>query len=375
MTDAPLITFTAPALDGGIGRNILNLTEAFHDLGCRTHLLIDKPRGPYLEQLHPSAKTFHLSTSHPLSGLPTMVRYLWRNKPDIILTPNVRHTMLLLNARRLTRSSTRLFVNVHNTYSKTFRKLSDAKRRKRIKKISTLYPHCDGIIPVSHGVAMDLCELTGLPPEMVTTIHNPVVTSRLEKLATETPSHPWFTDNKSPIILSVSRLEKAKNLPLLIDAFEMVRNQLCCRLAIIGMGSQYKTIESRVQASPFRSEILLLGHRKNPYKYMKHASLLVLSSSWEGFGNVLVEAMAVGTPVVSTNCPHGPREILDEGRLGPLVPINDATALADGILQALSSPIAATLLIGGAERFRDSIIAKKYLQLFGLFDKNGEEEV
>ncbi len=366
MANSPLITLTAPALDGGIGRNVLNLIEAFHNQGCRTHLLIDKPKGPYFEQLHSATRVFRLNTSHSLSGIPLMVGYLWKHKPDVILTPNVRHTILSLNARRIAHSPTKLFVNVHNTYSKTFQNLRDAKKTKRINKIKSNYPRCNGIIPVSYGVAADLCSFTGLSPEMLTPIYNPVVTSRLERLAKETPSHPWFTDGEQPIVLSVSRLEKAKNLPLLIDAFEMVRNQLYCRLAIIGEGSQFKTIESRIQSSPFRDEILLLGHRKNPYKYMKHASLLTLSSSWEGFGNVLVEAMAVGTPVVSTDCPYGPREILEDGRYGALVPTNNADALAKAMVETLRSPPPPEHLKKAINRFRGEIIAQKYLSTFGI---------
>ena len=366
MINASLITLTTPALDGGIGRNIVNLTEAFHNFGCRVHLLIDKPKGPYLDLLHPAVKIFHLSTSHPISGILAMSKYLLQHKPDVILTPNVRHTALALRARRFVSHSTQIHVNVHNTYSKTFQNLSAQKRRKRIKKISALYPRCNGIIPVSNGVAEDLCSLTKLPQETLTTIYNPVVTRKLDELAAEPVEHPWFADNKRPIILGVSRIEKTKNLPLLVGAFEQVRQQLPCRLMLVGDGTQYATIETRTQASPFCEDITLVGHQNNPYNYMKNASLFVLSSSWEGFGNSLVEAMATGTPVVSTDCPNGPREILDNGRYGPLVPVDDETALARAMLKTLHSPLPAAILKQGVERFRDTVIARQYLQAFDL---------
>ncbi len=366
MTCTHLIALTTPALDGGIGRNILNLAGALCGMGYKVHLLIDKPKGPYLEQLHPSVKVVPLPTSHPFTGTLAMGRYLWRHRPDAVLTPNVRHTALALNARRITAPATRIYVNIHNTYSKTFQNLSPQKKAKRLKKINTLYPRCDGIIPVSQGVAEDLCRFTNLSPALLTPIYNPVVSERLERLAVEPVTHPWFRGDEPPIILSVSRLEKAKNLTLLIEAYEKVRKQLHCRLAIIGSGSQHALLEAKVERSPYREEITLLGHQSNPYKYMKRSSLFVLSSLWEGFGNVLVEAMAVGTPVVSTDCPHGPREILENGRLGPLVPVGDSEALANGIRQALLSPLPAPTLKRSAERFRDTLITKRYLQLFGL---------
>ncbi len=366
MINAPLITLTTPALDGGIGRNIVNLADAFHNLGCQVHLLIDKPKGPYLEQIHPSVKVVHLPTSHPVAGIPAMGRYLLRHKPDVVLTPNVRHTTLVLRARHLTSHSTRVYANVHNTYSRTFQNLSIHKRQKRIKKISTLYPYCDGIIPVSKGVAEDLCTLAKVPRELLTTIYNPVVTRKLVELTAEPVVHPWFTDNKRPIILGVSRLEKTKNLPLLIGAFEWVRQQLPCRLVLVGDGTQYTTIKARAQASRFSEDIALVGHQINPYNYMRNASLFVLSSSWEGFGNSLVEAMATGTSVVSTDCPNGPREILNNGRYGPLVPVQDEAALSRAMLETLHSPLPHTILKQAVERFRDTTIAKQYLQVFGL---------
>ncbi len=374
VTEIPLITLTTPALDGGIGRNILNLADAFLDLGCRIHLLIDKPKGPYLEQLHPAVKVVPLPTSHTLSGVPRLGSYLRREKPDVLLTPNVRHTELALRARSLFRSSARVYVNVHNTYSKTFQNLSVRKRRRRLAKIKVLYPRCDGIIPVSAGVAADFSALTALPVCSLSTIYNPVVTRNLEKLAEEPIDHPWFRDDKRPIILAVSRLEKAKNLPLLIEAFELVRWHIPARLMLLGDGTQRSALQSRIQASPYHDDILLLGYRKNPYKYMKHASLFVLSSSWEGFGNVLVEAMATGTPVVSTDCPHGPREILDDGRYGPLVPVQDARALATSVLETLRDPLPGTVLKQAAERFRDITIAQQYLDLFGLTSLPAKKE-
>lgn len=358
----------APALDGGIGRNILNLAAAFHDHGCDVHVLLDKLEGPYLEQLHPAVGVHSLATSNALSGIPQMCLYLLRHKPHAILTPNVRLTVLALRATRLVRPSAGVFANVHNTYSRTFGRLSAKKAASRTKKIQHHYPRCRGIIAVSSGVAEDFCRLTGLPSQAVTTIHNPVVTPELTTLAEQPLTHPWFTPEAPPVVLSVGRLETQKNFPLLIEAFEQTRAQLNCRLVLVGDGTQRGVIEARVVASPFATDIALLGHQSNPYNYMRHAGVFVMSSQWEGFGNVLAEAMATGTPVVATDCPSGPREVLDNGRYGTLVPMGDSAALAAAILDTLRTPPAPDMLKTAAARFDAAQVAKQYLDYFGLTD-------
>lgn len=363
---APLITLMTPVLDGGIGRNILNLAEALHGHGCRVQVLMDRCEGPYFELLHQAVGVHSLTTSNAISGIPQMCRYLLREKPQVILTPNARLTVLALRATRLVRPSTAVFANVHSTYSRSFTNLSAKKAASRTKKIQRYYPRCRGIIAVSTGVAKDFCRLTGLPAEAVKTIHNPVVTPTLLALAEEPMTHPWFAADAPPVVLSVGRIETLKNLPLLIEAFEQVRAQLSCRLVLIGDGSQRAAIEARIAASPFAADIAMLGHQSNPFNYMRHAGVFVLSSQWEGFGNVLAEAMATGTPVVSTDCPYGPREVLDQGRYGTLVPMNDSTALATAIIDTLRKPLPAETLRKAATRFDAAQVAEEYQDYFGL---------
>jgi glycosyltransferase involved in cell wall biosynthesis len=168
------------------------------------------------------------------------------------------------------------------------------------------------------------------------------------------------------VIISVGRLDIAKNFPLLIAAFDRVRAALDSRLVIIGEGSQRPLLEQRIQSSPYARDIALLGQQTNPFAYLKRAAIFALSSSWEGFGNVLVEAMATGTPVVATDCPNGPREILDSGRLGQLVPMDDSEALARAIIDTLRSPIAAETLRQATIPYHADAVAQHYLQTFKL---------
>lgn len=359
---APTVILFSTDLNGGIGRNLLNLAGAFDAMGIRCRVLLEREEGPYLEQIGQYAGIDTLPTTHALLGVPALARYLRRHRPDAMLTPNVRLTVLSLRARRLSGHACRIAVNVHNTYSRTFSRLPVHKRERRIRRIATHYARTDAVIAVSRGVADDLAELTGLARSAIQVIYNPVVTPSLASMARAAATDVWLDDDGPPVILAVGRLEPQKGLMNLIEAFEQLCRQRPCRLLILGEGSERDALTRRIQASPVRAGIRLPGNTDNPYACMARASLLVLSSTWEGFGNVLVEAMACGTPVVATDCPHGPREILEEGRLGSLVPMNDPAALATAMGHALDTPIAPGVLQAAAQAYRSDRIARAYLE-------------
>ncbi len=221
------------------------------------------------------------------------------------------------------------------------------------------------MIAVSKGVADDLVSLTGIAADNVTTIYNPVVTEELERLSRAPLDHPWFQPGQPPVILTVGRLEVEKNFMLLIDAFERIRAITACRLVIIGEGTERKNIELRVGKSMFAADIALLGHQSNPYRYMRNSAVFALTSTFEGFGNVIVEALATGTPVVSTDCPHGPREILAGGRYGTLVQSYDPDAFAEALRRTLTSrPV--TPFKEAVAPFTADTVAGQYLQAFGI---------
>ena len=362
----PLITLMGTALDGGIGRNLINLANAFHDMGYAVHVLLNKPGGPYLQLLGPGVGVHHMRRDHHVFGIPSLAAYMLKYRPAVILAPVPRLTILALRTCRLLFANTRVFANVHNTYGRAFGYLSPRKRRRRIDKIRRYYPRCAGIIPVSNGVADDLSELTGLARGLMTVIYNPGVTDTLQEQAGAPVDHPWFAERQPPVIVMVTRLSIAKNIPLAIAAFEAVRDQVECRLAIIGDGTLRPEIEQRIVESRHAQDITLLGHQVNPFRYLSRAALFVMSSNWEGAPNTLAEAMAVGCPIVSTDCPSGPREILDGGRYGVLVPTEDAAALADGIRRMLSDPTPREVLRERARCYDAGAIARQYLACFGL---------
>ncbi len=363
----PLVTLTAPVMEGGIGRNLLNLAHALLECGVDVDLVVDIRRGHYLGELRPEVTVLESGGSHAFTGVPWLARYLRRRRPEGLLTPVPRHTVWALRARSLSRVPVRVIANVHNNYAMTLTAMKPRKRCRRIATMRRHYPRCDAMVPVSRGAADAFANVTGIPVAQLTVLPNPVLTADLQARASEPVDHAWFNDDaRSPVFISVGRLEHQKNLPLLLHAFDLLRARLPCRLVIIGDGSQRHDIERRIKQSPHAGDILLLGHQDNPHRFVARAATLVLASRWEGFGNVLVEAMALGIPVVATDCPSGPAEILEHGRYGPLVPVDDAEALAEGMHQCLRAPVEAAVLIGAVGRYRADVIARRYLEAFGL---------
>lgn len=194
-------------------------------------------------------------------------------------------------------------------------------------------------------------------------IHNPVVTPKLFEQAKEPIDREWFKDGAPPVILGVGRLSLQKDFPTLIRAFTIVRKQLPARLMILGEGEERPQIEAMIKELGLASEVALPGFVSNPYAFMSRAAVFVLSSVYEGLPTVLIEAMAVGTPVVSTDCPSGPREILGFGKYGMLVPVRDFEALANAIVTTLSDQTDVEGLRQQAQKFSLENTVNGYLEL------------
>ncbi|MBK9132157.1 MAG: glycosyltransferase [Gammaproteobacteria bacterium] len=357
------IALTAPALDGGIGRNLVNLASCWRDMGIEVDIIVDHRCPTEPPDIPAGVAVIESGGSHPIARLPWLVRYLRRRRPVGILTPVARHTVWALRARTCSRVPLAVVANVHNDYRMTLQALRPGKRHSRIAALRRYYPRCDAIVAVSQGVARSFSQLVDIPEHRLTVIPNPVVTPALVARAETPPGHPWFDAPSMPIIIWVGRMEAQKNADLLVEAFDQLRTTTECRLAFVGTGSEQPRLIERARTSPYSDAIAFLGHQKNPYGFIRRSAVLALSSNWEGFGNVLVEAMALGVPVVSTDCPSGPAEILESGRWGPLIPPNDAAALATGIRQCLEQPLAPAVLREAAQRYRSDVVARRYLHV------------
>jgi len=215
-------------------------------------------------------------------------------------------------------------------------------------------------------VADELVERCGVDREAIQVIPNPVVVPELDARAGEPLDHPWFQPGAPPVVLGVGRLKVQKDFAGLMAAFAEVRAKQQCRLVILGEGPERERLEALRDSLGLTDDIDLPGYVLNPYPYMKRASLFVLSSRWEGLPGVLIEAMAVGCPVISTDCPAGPREILSDGELAPLVPCESPTALGSAIAAALETPPDTERLRRRAAQFTLEAAVRRYRKVLGV---------
>ena len=271
--------------------------------------------------------------------------------------------------RRLAGAHTRLVVSEHTTISSEARRASGWSARAVYALVPRLYRRADAIVAVSRESARDLEAFAGLAAGAVTPIYNPFDLARIARMAAESIPHPWFAPGqRRPVVLAVGRLVEPKDFPTLLRAFAAVRQRRDARLLILGEGELRGELAGLAHSLGLGPDDFdMPGFVTNPFAYLARAALFVLSSRWEGFGNVLIEAMACGTPVVSTDCPSGPREILEDGRWGALVPVGDGAALADAIEAALRAPRAALPDVRQRARdFEQDRAIDAYLAAFGL---------
>jgi glycosyltransferase involved in cell wall biosynthesis len=323
------IAIFVPSLrGGGAERVMLTLASGFADCGFTVDLLLAQAVGPYSSEIPETVRLIDLSARRVLTSIPALVHYLRRQKPQVLLTAQSHANVVATFACLLARVSTRLVLTEHNTLSSTANNLHSWKGRWMPWFMKYSYPRADGIVAVSNGVADDLARTIGLNRQRITTIYNPVVTPNLMEQAEARLDHSWFEAGQPPVVLGIGRLTAQKDFHTLLRAFAKLRQFRFARLMILGEGVERSGLEQLARELDVEQDVAMPGFVSNPYKFMKNANMLVMSSRWEGFGNVLAEAMGCGTPVVATNCPSGPAEILEHGRWGRLVQVGDAEALA-----------------------------------------------
>lgn len=344
---------------------MVNLVNYFVQQQYNVDLVLTQINGAYDSLVSPDVNIVNLNAPKLPTSLPKLVHYLRQQQPVTLLTALHYPCEIALWAKQLARVSTRVVVSEHNTLSVEAKRLPQLTARLSPVAARLFYPWADGIVAVSQGVAEDLMNVTHLPSKRIQTIYNPVITPDILHKAKEPVDHPWFLPGEPPVILGVGRLVAQKDFPTLIRAFAQVQQQKSCRLMILGSGKEKQNLLSLVQTLGLEDKVALLGFVKNPYAYMAASAVFVMTSAWEGFGNVLVEAMAVGTPVVSTNCPSGPAEILDNGKYGELVSVGDVEATAQAILKVLSGEVKFVDSVW-LDQFTLPTVAQKYLDVLGI---------
>jgi glycosyltransferase involved in cell wall biosynthesis len=296
-------------------------------------------KGAFLDQLPPSVRLIDLGAHRLIRTLLPLTMYLRRERPGVLVSSMSHANLVALWAAALAQSRTPVVVTVHNTLSESTRHRGRFVGAVWARLLRTFYPWAASVVAVSHGAADDLVRTSGVVPDRVRVIYNPVITPGMLAVARQAPDHPWFGSGQPPVILGVGRLTRQKDFATLIRSFaELRRRSHSARLIILGEGEERPALEALADQLGVREDVALPGFRENALSYMAASAVFVLSSAWEGLPTVLIEALAAGTRVVATDCPSGPREILQGGRLGSLVPVGDVAALAGAIEGSLNAP-------------------------------------
>jgi len=343
---------------GGAERVLLTLASALARTGMTVKLVLVRAEGPYLNDVPPELRPNILGPQRTRQVLPALVRRLRLERPRWLITALTHVNLIGIAARRIAMSGTRILVTEHNRIT-TDQPVPGGCLARRLMPF--VYPLADEIVAVSKGVCQDLVRAAHLPSARVRVVHNPVDCRRIAKLASEVAPHPWLVDGGPPVLVGIGRLLPQKDFATLLRAFALLRSHQPGRLVILGEGPEREHLLALASELGVARDVLLPGFVANPFAWLGRASLFVLSSAWEGLPTVLIEALACGTPVVATDCPHGPREILED--LGLLVPVGDANAMEKAMRRMLDAPTDRRLLVDRAAAFCPEQVAATYRQI------------
>lgn len=335
------IAFFLPSVrGGGAEKSIVKMCNELVTMGASVDLVLVKYEGSLLNYISDQVNVVDLKCSRSILSVFKLAFYLINSNPDALISAMKHANIPAILAREIAKFigfKTKLLISERSNASKSFENNKSFKNNILLLSMSLLYPKADKVIGISKGVSQDLAQLLNLEPEKVHTIYNPVVNNELFTLCNVTVEEDWFKKIDHPIIIAVGRLTKAKGFDNLIKAFAKVSFKINCYLVILGEGEERESLETLIGTLSLKDKVYMPGFVNNPYKFMKHSDVFVLSSVWEGFGNVLVEAICCGCKIVSNDCPSGPKEIIESYNVGTLVPFNNVNLLSEAIIQELGA--------------------------------------
>jgi len=362
------VTLALPDFSGGGAERVfLDLASGLVARDVDVDIVVVRGEGELRSQVPPGARTVVLGVSDVSHCVPRLMRYLRTARPEAVVSALSHMNLAAILACRLVRPRVAIMVTQHNHLS-----TSTAHAGRRLDLIMPMlirvgYPFADRIVAVSRGVADDLALTTGLRPERIRVACNPVVFDRIASAGRCEVEHPWLAKKTGPVLVAMGRLVDQKDFATLIRA--VARLAVECRLVILGEGPARPRLEALAVELGIAERVDLPGYVDNPYPALRAADVFVLSSRWEGLPTVLIEALAFPVPIVATDCPSGPREILADGTWGRLVPPGDPVRLADAINDALAEPRhdrpEARL------RYQLDTVAQRYLDLLPGFRRHG----
>ncbi|WP_191566693.1 glycosyltransferase [Metabacillus idriensis] len=326
---------------GGAEKVMLTLANGLAEYGHDVDLVLVQKKGALISDVSENVSIIDLNARKTFFSLFKLIRYLRHTRPDILLSAldnaNIISSLALAFSFVKTKHIPTLHTNLKRSYQST---------RSFVQKINPfllkgVFKRADRIVAVSNGTAKHCAQFLNIPLEKIEVIYNPVLGTNIHAAAKASLSHPWFLKKDRPVIVAAGRLFEAKDYPTMLQGFAGLIKEMPARLLIAGDGKEplKKELASLAEHLQIKDDIEFLGFTENPYYYMKKADLFVLSSKWEGFGNVLAEALYLGTPVVSSHCESGPEEILNNGEFGTLFPVGDAEKLTEAMKKQLTDPI------------------------------------
>ncbi|MBF0187848.1 MAG: glycosyltransferase [Magnetococcales bacterium] len=374
MNDLGEIALYLPDLPpGGAERTLLRLGKALIARGHRVVLVVDRAEGTLLPAVAEHGLTLEsLEAPRTVAAIPRLTRWLKRRRPAILLSAVTFANLVALMAGRLARVPTRIVVSEHTVASQHAADHSNWQYRLVPFLSRKLYPKAAAVVAVAQGVADDLVTMTGMASDQIQVITNPVVTPEYPQRAAAAVDHPWLSDGGgAPVIVTAGRLVSVKDFPTMIRALGLLREQCPARLIIMGEGEDLEDLKALRHTLGLDESVDFAGFHPDPLPFYARADLVAVSSLFEGFGLTLVESMAVGTPVVSVDCPVGPREILQNGRYGPLTPVGDANALAQAMSEVLDAPLDSETLKASTANYTVEAVTDAYESLFATVVSEG----
>jgi glycosyltransferase involved in cell wall biosynthesis len=362
-----LLTLLPTLFGGGAERVMMYLLRGLSRERFHLTLAVARKEGPFVHLIPPDVEVIDFSVERNFLCVPRLVRLFGSRRFDLCFSMMAMNLAAVV-ARTVCGADLPLVLGARNHYSRAL-PAEATHAAAKAWAIKLLYPNADLIIGVARGVCDDLTANFGVPAERTRAIPNPIELDIIRLAAAAPVPHPWLTpDAGRPVIVNVGKLQIAKGQSDLLRAFRLVRDRIDARLLIVGAGPLEGELRAQADGLGIGADVELVGFQGNPHAFMSRASVFVLSSHWEGFPNVLTEAMACGTAVVSTDCPSGPSEIIESGVNGLLVPVGDPEALASAVLTVLVDDELRQRLIARSrkdvERYRSETIVGSYAGLF-----------
>jgi len=354
-----MITFFLPSLrGGGAERAFLNIANNLAKKGYDVDLVLAQKEGPYLSDVNNNVNVINLNSSRVIFCMIPLIQYMKKSKPDIFFSALPHVNIVSIFSRIISGCRCSLIITEQNYFSLSVRYID--------KILANLfYAKSDFVIAVSDEIKKDLIKTINLKPSQIKVIYNSVDIEDISSKAKMPVDHKYFNTNKYKVIIGMGRLTNQKDFSTLIRSFKKVKDKKkYVKLIILGEGEERDKLEGLIKKLGLKNDVHLVGFVDNPYSYIKKSDVFVMSSLYEGLPVSLLEALACGVPVISTNCPSGPSEILKDGKYGMLVPVNNSNALSGAIINILEKePFKTKALKTRAEDFSAEKIAADYLSL------------